>query len=349
MLVRNCIAHDGKHQPIQLVDEFGCVIRPKIMSKFQKVKNFGNSATVVSYAYFQAFKFPDTMNVHFQCVIQVCRYECPEPVCESPSLSGNMSHAHDTTRMDSSQQHLLTAGSQLQAEYVPAPNKDSINLATVSTSMGTSSNVVVGKSLAHGAAFPSNLLLSRSGHLPATQNVSAESARSSDAVIGAVAATYDKNRQQSSHQALANLLARPRSLSLDSQSSHNGRYVQTANLTDRLARGRRSSSFKDISTHKTIQVVAPGDVSFAVDSSQSEFGNVAGENSARSAETVSSFDTRSLQVGSSVCMSTVSFAGALLLFVCLLTVCALIATFLYLRMRQLTVSLRKQYATGAYH
>ncbi|XP_035214164.1 uncharacterized protein LOC118187963 [Stegodyphus dumicola] len=81
MLVRNCIAHDGHHQPIQLVDEYGCVVRPKIMSPFQKVKNFGASASVVSYAYFQAFKFPDSMNVHFQCVIQVCRYECPQPQC----------------------------------------------------------------------------------------------------------------------------------------------------------------------------------------------------------------------------------------------------------------------------
>ena len=51
------------------------------MSKFNKIKNFGSSATVVSYAYFQAFKFPDSMNVHFQCVIQVCRFNCPDPVC----------------------------------------------------------------------------------------------------------------------------------------------------------------------------------------------------------------------------------------------------------------------------
>ena len=71
MLVRNCVAHDGKRAPIQLVDELGCVTRPKIMSTFQKIKNFGSSASVVSYAYFQAFKFPDSMNVHFQCVIQV--------------------------------------------------------------------------------------------------------------------------------------------------------------------------------------------------------------------------------------------------------------------------------------
>lgn len=86
MLVRNCVAHDGKHQPIQLVDEYGCVARPKIMAKFQKVRNFGPAATVVSYAHFQAFKFPDSMSVHFQCVIQVCRYECPEPVC--PGATG---------------------------------------------------------------------------------------------------------------------------------------------------------------------------------------------------------------------------------------------------------------------
>ena len=83
MLVRNCVAHDGKRTPIQLVDELGCIQRPKIMSNFQKIKNFGSSASVVAYAYFQAFKFPDSMNVHFQCVIQVCRFSCPDPQCGS--------------------------------------------------------------------------------------------------------------------------------------------------------------------------------------------------------------------------------------------------------------------------
>ena len=60
------------------------------MSKFQKIKNFGSAATVVSYAYFQAFKFPDSMNVHFQCVIQVCRYNCPEPVCPDEGTQASL-------------------------------------------------------------------------------------------------------------------------------------------------------------------------------------------------------------------------------------------------------------------
>nr|WET32016.1 dy [Henosepilachna vigintioctopunctata] len=88
MLVRNCMAHDGKRAPIQLVDQKGCVTRPKLMSRFTKIKNFGASATVLSYAHFQAFKFPDSMEVHFQCTIQICRYQCPAQ-CSSPDSGIN--------------------------------------------------------------------------------------------------------------------------------------------------------------------------------------------------------------------------------------------------------------------
>jgi len=68
------------------VDQKGCVTRPKLMSKFSKIKNFGASASVLSYAHFQAFKFPDSMEVHFQCTIQICRYQCPDQ-CESAAPS----------------------------------------------------------------------------------------------------------------------------------------------------------------------------------------------------------------------------------------------------------------------
>uniref|UniRef100_A0A182FM99 Uncharacterized protein n=1 Tax=Anopheles albimanus TaxID=7167 RepID=A0A182FM99_ANOAL len=100
MLVRNCMAHDGKRAPIQLVDQRGCVTRPKLMSRFTKIKNFGASASVLSYAHFQAFKFPDSMEVHFQCTIQICRYQCPEQCSSEPGaqqldvhhLSGGPEH-----------------------------------------------------------------------------------------------------------------------------------------------------------------------------------------------------------------------------------------------------------------
>lgn len=126
MLVRNCIAHDGKHQPIQLVDDQGCVIRPKIMSKFHKVKNFGQSATVVSYAYFQAFKFPDSMNVHFQCVIQVCRHECPEPACDaSRDVEGYTPPSRDSDSRLVAVGNRMTAQSSRVPVYRPAPHTSS--------------------------------------------------------------------------------------------------------------------------------------------------------------------------------------------------------------------------------
>lgn len=88
MLVRNCFAHDGKRGPIELVDKSGCITRPKLMSRFTKIKNFGSSATVLSYAHFQAFKFPDSMEVHFQCTIQICRHQCPEQCAAGPQAIG---------------------------------------------------------------------------------------------------------------------------------------------------------------------------------------------------------------------------------------------------------------------
>lgn len=108
MLVRNCMAHDGKRAPIQLVDQRGCITRPKLMSRFTKIKNFGASASVLSYAHFQAFKFPDSMEVHFQCTIQICRYQCPEQCSESPlllesqGLLENHHHSPSNGHLDSS-------------------------------------------------------------------------------------------------------------------------------------------------------------------------------------------------------------------------------------------------------
>lgn len=103
MLVRNCMAHDGKRAPIQLVDQKGCIKRPKLMSRFTKIKNFGASASVLSYAHFQAFKFPDSMEVHFQCTIQICRYQCPDQCSESNLLDSHSGYleSHQVIHPDS--------------------------------------------------------------------------------------------------------------------------------------------------------------------------------------------------------------------------------------------------------
>lgn len=71
MRVKSCIASDGVGHTIQLSDEFGCVLRPKMISKFLKARGSDDRATVITYAFFHAFKFPDALSVHIKC--KVCK------------------------------------------------------------------------------------------------------------------------------------------------------------------------------------------------------------------------------------------------------------------------------------
>ncbi|OQR71679.1 hypothetical protein BIW11_10857 [Tropilaelaps mercedesae] len=79
MRVKSCWAHDGHRPPLHLTDEEGCVLRPKMLTPFAKVKDTqGGRASVVSYSHFYAFKFPDSIEVQMQCVVEICRNGCPK-------------------------------------------------------------------------------------------------------------------------------------------------------------------------------------------------------------------------------------------------------------------------------
>lgn len=57
ILVRSCMATDGNPNSgnvIQLTDDLGCILKPKIFGNFQMIKNPDPSRpSVVAYAYFQ--------------------------------------------------------------------------------------------------------------------------------------------------------------------------------------------------------------------------------------------------------------------------------------------------------
>ena len=68
---------------VQLTDERGCILKPKIFGAFQKTKETGNTgASIIAYAFFQAFKFPDVMDLFIECNVELCKTNCescPEP------------------------------------------------------------------------------------------------------------------------------------------------------------------------------------------------------------------------------------------------------------------------------
>merc|ERR1712136_657719 len=78
MRVKSCEASDGTNRPILLSDEHGCVLRPKMVSKFLKLRSNDGRSTVISYAFFHAFKFPDSLQVYIRCKVEICRLGCPE-------------------------------------------------------------------------------------------------------------------------------------------------------------------------------------------------------------------------------------------------------------------------------
>ncbi|CAH1117180.1 unnamed protein product [Phaedon cochleariae] len=82
--VKDCKAVDSTGENVvPLTDDNGCVLKPKLFGAFQKTRNTGNSgASIIAYAYFNAFKFPDVMDIMMECNIELCKTDCE--MCPSP-------------------------------------------------------------------------------------------------------------------------------------------------------------------------------------------------------------------------------------------------------------------------
>lgn len=104
MLVKNCFAYDSedtedeKTTRLQLSDERGCLLKPKLLSSFNRTRNTGSSgADIITYATLFAFKFPDKMDVYLSCEVELCKEGCTS-MCEEPGSPANLiSRAEATT------------------------------------------------------------------------------------------------------------------------------------------------------------------------------------------------------------------------------------------------------------
>lgn len=335
MLVRNCVAHDGKRTPIQLVDHNGCVIRPKIMYKFQKIKNFGPSASVVSFTYFQAFKFPDSMNVHFQCVIQVCRYHCPEPKCPGdyalpPASAGPAEIGGGDYTLQNSVHPNEYGGPSPAADYPAYPDprhpsgpagayselKPEVVLPNSPPSSSSSSSSPQPPQKSSTAQDDDDDLNLPPPPLPGHG--------ASYATVKRQGTVGDDDPQQlQQHMNLVSLGGRPRSVDMDNKQHHRHR------------RSTQADPELDVNTSRIIQVVAPGDVNFALNvATGNGTGNGAG-NGNGNGETVVMSSTRSGLSADSVCISVPSFVAGLAMLLSVLVVACLVVTFLFLRVRSM--------------
>lgn len=82
--VKQCKAKDSTGEnEVDLTDDNGCVLKPKLFGAFQKTRNTGDSgASIIAYAFFNAFKFPDVMDIMIECNIELCKTDCE--MCPDP-------------------------------------------------------------------------------------------------------------------------------------------------------------------------------------------------------------------------------------------------------------------------
>jgi hypothetical protein len=76
--VQECIAHDGdRANAVTLTDKNGCVLKKKLMGPWQKTTQTGRpGVSLVAFSFFQAFKFPDQMEVFLECNVELCKNGC---------------------------------------------------------------------------------------------------------------------------------------------------------------------------------------------------------------------------------------------------------------------------------
>lgn len=76
--VQDCIAHDGdRANAVTLTDNRGCVLKKKLMGPWQKSTQTGRpGVSLVAFSFFQAFKFPDVMEVFLECNVELCKSGC---------------------------------------------------------------------------------------------------------------------------------------------------------------------------------------------------------------------------------------------------------------------------------
>ncbi|XP_043191815.1 uncharacterized protein LOC122365009 [Amphibalanus amphitrite] len=89
MAVTNCYTYDAENisdprtTVLQLTDDRGCLLKPKLMNYFRKTRQTGSTgADILSFAAMSAFKFPDRMDVYLACEVEFCKDSCQQ-TCDS--------------------------------------------------------------------------------------------------------------------------------------------------------------------------------------------------------------------------------------------------------------------------
>ncbi|CAH3945498.1 unnamed protein product [Pieris brassicae] len=117
IFVRECVARDSDNNyVVPLTDSNGCVLKPKLFGAFQKTRETGNTgASIIAYAFFKAFKFPDEMDLIIQCEVELCKTDCE--VCTNPGSIEPRRKRRDVIHIGNQTMEPVTIGKGLRVVF----------------------------------------------------------------------------------------------------------------------------------------------------------------------------------------------------------------------------------------
>ncbi|XP_037946841.1 uncharacterized protein LOC119678842 [Teleopsis dalmanni] len=86
IIVNDCYAHNGANKRIQLIDDHGCPVDDKLISRFRGSWSDSGVFETQVYAYMKTFRFTGSPALYIECDVRMCHGRCPSQPCHWRNL-----------------------------------------------------------------------------------------------------------------------------------------------------------------------------------------------------------------------------------------------------------------------
>ncbi|KAI5727045.1 hypothetical protein M8J76_013238 [Diaphorina citri] len=81
IVVNDCYAHNGANKRIQLIDNYGCPVDDKLISRFRGSWSETGVFETQVFAYMKTFRFTGSPALYIECDVRMCHGRCPSQPC----------------------------------------------------------------------------------------------------------------------------------------------------------------------------------------------------------------------------------------------------------------------------
>ncbi|XP_050344612.1 uncharacterized protein LOC126769738 [Nymphalis io] len=96
IVVNDCFAHNGAAKRIQLIDEYGCPVDDKLISRFRGSWSESGVFETQVYAYMKTFRFTGSPALYIECDVRMCHGRCPSQPCHWRNMKSVRRRSADT-------------------------------------------------------------------------------------------------------------------------------------------------------------------------------------------------------------------------------------------------------------